>query len=186
VSKKQQNPTIQRAIEQLVSALQSDMVARIEAGLAGAGTAGSLEEIEKKVTSSESFRKAVREKSPAGGDSGVTKEALGAIIQSVLFESGILEKLVNKQIDSKLPSGGDGGGGGANPDGVKKVLAKELPELLHGELKGVAERQVRSAMAGEGMKTLLDDKFRAMSLYLKTDVIPKAVQKVLKETQPST
>ena len=182
MSKKQKNPSIQGAIEQLVSALESDVTARVQSGLAGVDSTGSLEEIEKKVTASESFRQAVREE--AGGDGGgATKEALGAIIQSVLFESGILEKIVNKQIDSKLAGGGSGD---ADPAGVKKVLAKELPELLQGELKGVAERQVRSAMAGEDMKALLDDKFRAMSLYLKTDVIPKAVQKVLKEGQPST
>ncbi len=45
------------------------------------------------------------------------------------------------------------------------------------------QKEVALALGSENMKILIDEKFRAISLYLKTDVIPKTVAQILKSSK---
>ena len=99
-----------------------------------------------------------------GGNPEDIKKALGEVVTTALFDSGLLEKIVEKQVEKKLASSGGGGSGAPS-----------------GDLTAHIESTVKTLLAGEDMKILIDDKFRAISLYLKSDVIPKTVKKVLQE-----
>jgi len=109
-----------------------------------------------------------------GGPSGLgaTKEALTQVIHGVLFESGLLEKFVHRAVDQKLRTSP---AGGSAPEG----LCKE-------EIGAVVEDKVAASLSGETLKVMIDDKFRAITLYLKTDVIPKAVAQILKKSNAQT
>ena len=121
----------------------------------------TLEELVEKLTNLDSFKKAVAEASGGvgGGNAAETKKALGEVVTSALFDSGILEKMITKQIERRAGSSG-------------------TDAQVHA--------QVKELLAGEEMKIMLDDKFRAISLYLKGEVIPKTVKKILEETGATT
>ena len=91
----------------------------------------------------------------------VDKEQLATMIHAVVFKSGILKKVVDKQIELHVQR--------AAEDYVKK----ELPTHI--------ERAVGETLNSEAMKEFIDSKFRAITLYLKTDVIPSAVKRSLKQ-----
>jgi hypothetical protein len=119
---------------------------------------------------------------------GISEEFLGeklkTLISSVLVESGFLEKFVKSTVERTLEQNG---GAVANED-VRKQAARLAKEFLSENLGAVFQQQIQdvvrtevgSFLAGEDMKVLLDDKFRAVTLYLKTDVIPNAVRHALK------
>lgn len=98
-----------------------------------------------------------------------TKEVLTEIVQSALFESGLLEKVVQRTVEKKLKEAGDSRGG---PGQEGSQAQKEIEALV--------KRELQAALAGESVKVMIDDKFRAITLYLKSDVIPKAVGQALK------
>lgn len=102
-----------------------------------------------------------------------TKDALNQVVQAILFDSGILEKLVQRIVEERLKEAGAIGGGGA-------AAAGSLSEEQKKETLDLFQKELSAALASEQMKMLIDDKFRAISLYLKSDVIPKAVQEALK------
>lgn len=100
-----------------------------------------------------------------------TKEALANVVQAILFDSGILERLVTRIVDEKITSRG------AAPS---STAAAGLNDEARKEIAALAQKAITATLAGEQMKMLLDDKFRAITLYLKSEVIPKAVQDILK------
>jgi hypothetical protein len=102
----------------------------------------------------------------AAGGSEATKEALTQVMQAVLFESGFLEKLVQRAVEHKLEAGNS---------------AKALLDSCRDEIQGIVEKTISATLSGENVKVMIDDKFRAISLYLKGEVIPKAVIQVLKQ-----
>ncbi len=101
-----------------------------------------------------------------------TKEALTQVVQAILFDSGILERLVSRIIDEKLPT---------KPSGGSEALSTEARK----ETQDLIQKEITRALASEQMKMVIDDKFRAISLYLKSDVIPKAVQEALRTRAPT-
>jgi len=102
----------------------------------------------------------------AAGSSEATKEALTQVMQAVLFESGFLEKFVQRAVEQKLETGNS---------------AKALLDSCRSEIQGIVEKTVSATLSGENVKVMIDDKFRAISLYLKGEVIPKAVIQILKQ-----
>ena len=89
---------------------------------------------------------------PLPSDPGQIKDVLLDVIHSSLFQSGVLEKYVARALDQRLE---------------KDVTA-------------IVQREIQTTLSGENIKMLIDDKFRAISLYLKQEVIPKAVAQILK------
>jgi hypothetical protein len=119
-----------------------------------------------------------------------TREVLTGVLASTLFESGLLEKTVERIVEQK----GLGAAGGAPADLPRRVkeectsLLKQLlaegSGALRLEIQGMARKEITSALGSEEFKVLLDDKFRAISLYLKTELIPKTVAQALKSPKP--
>ena len=118
------------------------------------------------------------------------KEAMTAVVTSALFDGGILEKLVERVVGKKLPASRDSTQGGAVEASVASLLQEKSGELLLGnksplrqELHNLVQKEVAAALSSEDMKILIDDKFRAISIYLKTDVIPKTVTQILRNAR---
>jgi len=88
------------------------------------------------------------------------------IVSSVLLESGFLEKLIDRRLAERL--------GGAD---AATGLAKEI--------RGAVQKEIEGYLASDSIKELLDEKFRAVTLYLKTDVIPQAVRQALRDRTPA-
>ncbi|MBN1807494.1 MAG: hypothetical protein JW909_00375 [Planctomycetes bacterium] len=81
-------------------------------------------------------------------------------------------------------------GGGADPKLIEeqvtaivadKVLGDKLdPEVIQAEIKNQTPEVVREIANSDEFKVLLDDKFKVILNYLKQDVIPKQVKKLMK------
>jgi hypothetical protein len=155
-------PGLAKLLEEIAANLEAAVLQRLETRPGGSPAAGG-----------------------AGADHQKTKEALVQIVNAVVFESGILEKIIARQIDARLGSQpACGGGAAAVPqEALAEAITAVLPKLVKDEIETVVEKKVKSALSGEAMKTLLDEKFRAMSLYLKGDVIPKIVTTALRESK---
>ena len=135
------------------------------------------------------IRKALEDHEHSQVGSSKTKEALLKVIQAALFESGLLERTVGRAVDQKLKSVGDAKGGaptgGAGREeviaAIKDYLSQNFAELCGREIHTVIQKDVQAILGGEQFKEILEEKFRAISIYLKTDVIPKAVAQQLKQ-----
>ena len=99
---------------------------------------------------------AVPAPSPKGKDEGSSNAALRdtllEVIHTSLFTSGVLEKYVTRAVSEKIQT----------------------------EVTALVQREIQATLSSENVKILLDDKFRAISLYLKSEVIPKTVAQILK------
>jgi hypothetical protein len=163
---------------QVIAALESRLILRIDE---------KLEDVQRRATENlanviaervdpvidSKIRKALQ--GSVASNNARTKEALLQVIQGVLFESGLLEKLILKNLEQKLqslPAGGGGGGGTLSEQGKKEVQT-------------LVQKEVATTLSSEQVKQLIDDKFRAISLYLKQEVIPKAVSQILKGPKPA-
>ena len=102
--------------------------------------------------------------SPQGKDEGspnasvALRDTLLEVIHSSLFTSGVLETYGTRAVNDKMQS----------------------------ESTALVQREIQATLSSENVKILLDDKFRAISLYLKSEVIPKTVAQILKgQKQPA-
>ena len=102
------------------------------------------------------------------------KDAVLKVMQGVLLESGLLERFIQRAVEAKVQ--GLSGGAGAAKDGPRPGAVAGAD----GDVRGLVQKEISRALAGEELKGLVDEKFRAITLYLKTDVIPKVVQQTLK------
>jgi hypothetical protein len=98
-----------------------------------------------------------KDDSPSPPSAGL-RDTLLEVIHSSLFASGVLEKYVTRAVNEKIES----------------------------EVTALVQREIQATLSSENVKVLLDDKFRAISLYLKSEVIPKTVAQILKgQKQPA-
>lgn len=95
----------------------------------------------------------------------LTKDKLAEVINAVVFESGILSRVVRSELDEALKNA------------MKEHLHSELPKILNDNVS----KAVSECLGSEEVKLLIDSKFRAITLYLKTDVIPKVVKQLLQK-----
>lgn len=142
-----------------------------------------LEEIvAKKVQESRDHGKA------EGFDAARIRDLMTDVLKASLFDSGVLEKFIERTWARKIEARQGQTPGG---DTALKAVEERLPELskkvradcvgaLRGEIASIAQKEASAALSGENLKILIDEKFRAISIYLKTDVIPKAVAQALK------
>jgi hypothetical protein len=109
------------------------------------------------------------------------KDAIMKAIQGVLVDSGLLEKFVDRSIDQRMKAGQP------VPGSTVKPLAGGSgdTQALKAEIQTMIQKEVASQASSESMKEMIDEKFRAISLYLKSDVIPKAVAQALKAPKPA-
>jgi hypothetical protein len=85
-------------------------------------------------------------------DTAQVKDVLLEVIHSALFQSGVLEKYVGRAVEQRLEK----------------------------DIGAIVQKEIQATLSSENIKMLMDDKFRAISLYLKQEVIPKAVAQILK------
>jgi len=113
-------------------------------------------------------------------------EKLKKLIGALFLESGFLEKFVTTVVDRKMEALPAGGGGEALAEESSKIakqfLTENMSALFETEIKAVMEKELQAFLGSDNMKELLDDKFRAVTLYLRTDVIPTAVRQALKSS----
>jgi hypothetical protein len=95
----------------------------------------------------------------------LTKDKLAEIINAVVFESGILSKVIRSELEGVLQRA------------LGEYLNRELPRFLNDNVS----KAVADCLGSEEVKLLIDSKFRAITLYLKTDVIPKVVKQLLQK-----
>ena len=96
----------------------------------------------------------------------LNREKLAEVINAVVFESGILSKVIKSELDDVLKSA------------TTEYLNRELPKFLNDNVS----KAVGECLGSEEVKLLIDSKFRAITLYLKTDVIPKVVKQLLQKS----
>ncbi len=95
----------------------------------------------------------------------LTKDKLAEVINAVVFESGILSKVIKSELDDSLKGA------------IEAYLDRELPKFINDNVATA----VSDCLGSEEVKLLIDTKFRAITLYLKTEVIPKAVKQLLQK-----
>ncbi len=122
-------------------------------------------------------------KSPgeAGSSSVDLRKMVAEVVSAALLETPILDKAIERY--HKAHSGAAGGAPPGNQAqiqaSVKEYLSQHLGAHFQAEIRGVIQKEMKSALASDDLKELLDEKLRAVTLYLKNEVIPKAVQQVI-------
>jgi len=131
--------------------------------------------------------------SPAEGQAS-SPDQLKSTMTQLLVDSGLLEALVVRIVRRELEEGaGASSGGVASSDNagvkeaageiVKEFLSENLGKIFKDQIEAVVQTAVAEFLAGEGVKELVDDKFRAVTMYMKSDVIPQAVKNTLKDLE---
>lgn len=114
------------------------------------------------------------------------KDVVAGVVSGTLFDSGLLQKYVARSVEQKLEAQGQD-----LESRLEKILRERGAHLLQSalsetlskmrrELQALVEKECAATLSSENLKILIDDKFRAISIYLKTDVIPKTVSQMLK------
>ncbi len=107
-------------------------------------------------------------------DRQILEKAKELFKRSVFSGSLDIKKAITKVVENALAARGITGEGQANPaEMIKEHLRENLGPVLQETVSG----EVRKFLSSEELKELLDSKFRAIDLYLKTDVIPKVVKR---------
>ena len=97
--------------------------------------------------------------------------------RSALSGSLDIKKAVTRVVESVLEARGITGGGKGQTQDISEAVSQYLKENLGNMLTETISSEVKSFLTSEEMKELLDSKFRAIDLYLKTDLIPKVVKR---------
>lgn len=137
--------------------------------------------------------------SRAGGkDSADLKRTITEILGTILLETGLLERLVEKIVEKQLKSQGAAGTNSAasapgadSLDAIRQetgkvareFLSRHLGGLFQTEIRGVIQKEMKTILASDEIKELIDEKFRTINVYLKTEVIPKVVQQELAKAE---
>lgn len=119
------------------------------------------------------------------------KKTVADTVSAVLLETNILEKLVERQVKAQIASGAGGIAGREGLDsirqdaikGVRDFLSRNIETLFQNEIRSIIQKEVMNFLASDQLKELMDEKFRMINTYLKTDVIPKIVQQELSRAE---
>jgi hypothetical protein len=130
--------------------------------------------------------------------SGDLKDTLTSVVKTALFDSGLLDRTVERVVGEKLqgasfpavdsarsPSADAQASLRKECASIVQVAMDESSARMEKEVRSLVDKQTTAFLSSENLKVLIDDKFRAISLYLKTEVIPKAVHQALKAPAPS-
>jgi hypothetical protein len=130
-----------------------------------------------------------------GGVSAELKKTITEAVTGVLIETNFLERLVERQVKacvgaSPPANGGAVATGGENPEAlrqetekvVREYLSRHLGVLFQTEIRGVIQKEMKTFLSSDELKELIDEKFRMINHYLKTEVIPKVVHQELSKS----
>lgn len=131
--------------------------------------------------SSPKLRAIVREELGSSASASAAIDPRPAV-EECLRENEEIRKAIARMVEDVLASGP--GPEGAGPY-LKEAVSKCVQESLRGRLGDTIGAEIRGFFSSEEMKELLDSKFRAIDLYLKTDLIPKVVKRELSKALES-
>lgn len=94
----------------------------------------------------------------------------------------IVLRMVEKALDAR-GAGKEGAGEEVQKEEIKKAIREHLNQNMASELSEALREEARNYFSSDELKELLDQKFRAIDLYLKTDLIPKVVKREIKALQ---
>ena len=127
-------------------------------------------------------------------DSGLLEALVTRVVRRRVDEFGVGAGAADgAHSGASTGSGGSGGSGGGagGPDAdatrqtcgamVKEFLAANLGTIFNDQIDAVVEGSVARFLSSERVKELIDQKFRALTTYMKTDVIPKVVRQLVGE-----
>ncbi len=129
--------------------------------------------------------------SPGGSHAGASvdvRKMVTEAVGAVLLETPLLEKVIEKALKSNPAAAAAAAKGGGDTSEairqeagkvVREYLSRHLGVLFQTEIRGVIQKEMKSLLASDDVKEMIDDKFRMINQYLKTDVIPKVVHQEL-------
>lgn len=107
-------------------------------------------------------------------DEGTLNKARELVKQAMFSGSFDLKTLINKAVQHALKQEASAAGQGGG---------EASPAAPAGDLSKTVNRQIEQFFSSERFKELLEQKFRAIDLYLKTDLIPKVVKREVNKMQ---
>jgi hypothetical protein len=129
----------------------------------------------------EAARQAVQHLAPAsrptgGGPEAATdiRKTVSEAVTSVLLETSLLDRLIERHLKSKAVAGA-GEAAQANPKDPSKPGRDHAATPVQGDLRLLIQSEMKAFLTSQELKELLDEKFRSITLYLKNEVIPKAI-----------
>ncbi|HAK95258.1 MAG TPA: hypothetical protein DCM87_09705 [Planctomycetes bacterium] len=111
------------------------------------------------------------------------------IFKQAIFGGSLdLKKVVARVVEQSLDSRAGAvvvGTAGAEGVSIAGAVESYLKEHLGKELAHAIQAEMRKFLASEQMKELLESKFRAIDVYLKTDLIPRVVKREIAKAEES-
>ncbi len=102
-------------------------------------------------------------------------------VSAVLLESDLLEKLVQRILQNQMKA--EGGIGedikALCLDTLRSFSMQTFGPLMKTEIKDIVHSKLTEFANTEEFKSALDGRFRALETYLKSDVLPREVAKIL-------
>jgi hypothetical protein len=114
------------------------------------------------------------------------KEKGKEIFKQAIFGGSLdLKKVVAKVVEQSLENRGAAQGGqpGATPPDVGAAVEAHLKQHLGKDISRAVQSEIKTFLSSELMKEMLDSKFRAIDVYLKTDLIPKVVKREIAKAE---
>src|SRR2546422_7844271 len=103
------------------------------------------------------------------------KKVVTETVSSVLLETNLVERVVERHLKSKSGAAAHAGapGGKDVEEAVRDYLEQNLAKLFQSEIPGAIQRELKPFINSDEIKELIDEKFRTITNYLKSEVIPK-------------
>ncbi len=112
------------------------------------------------------------------------------IFKQAIFGGSLdLKKVVARVVEQSLESRGGlpAAAGGSPPPqaSIEAAVQTYITQHLERDIGRVIQTEIKTFLSSELMREMLDSKFRAIDVYLKTDVIPKIVKRELAKAEES-
>ncbi len=120
-----------------------------------------------------------------GGQDAATdiRKTVSEAVTSVLLETSLLDRLIERHLKSSPAAkavAAAGESAQANPKDPSKPGRDHVATPVQGDLRALIQSEMRAFLTSQELKELLDEKFRSITLYLKNEVIPKAIRSLQK------
>jgi hypothetical protein len=164
--------------QQFSSKLQEEMKKEQHAASSGQLQAVVRETVDKAL--SEQGSKLIEQQAEEAGAKLIQKTK-NIVRQSITSGSLDLRNIVTRVVEKAIES--QGGLQKQNSDAIEETVNSQLDKKLGKKMDSVIENKFQDLFSSEKLKELLDQKFRAIDLYLKTDLIPKIVKREINKLQ---
>ncbi len=155
---------------------------RIQHEISNSGAAPSIEAL--KPALEQTVEKIVAEKGaqhPDTTEEELLQKAKHLFRQSISSGSLDLKNIITKVVEQAVKSQTSMQSGGSAA--VEQAVQQHLDASLKDDMKALIENKFQEFFSSDQLKELLDQKFRTIDLYLKTDLIPKVVKREINKAQ---